>query len=62
MRKPRKEDLTPWAQRQMDTAYRERERPKCSREDFEDGYLAALVYANVFSSFLIDKRPELFGS
>lgn len=60
-RRPCKDDLTPWAQRQMEAAYQGRERPQCSREDFESGYLAGLVDSLVYSAFLIDHRPEVFG-
>lgn len=61
IRAPRKDDLTPWALRHLEEAYQRRERPQCSREDFEAGYLSALIDANVMSSFLIDYRPTLFG-
>lgn len=61
MRAPRKDDLTPWALRQMEAAYQRRERPQCSREDFEAGYLAAVVDNSVRSSILIDRRTDVFG-
>jgi hypothetical protein len=61
VRKPRKDDLTPWAVRQMETAYQERERPQCSREDFEAGYFQALLDNHVRSAFLVDRRAEVFG-
>lgn len=59
--RPRKDDLTPWTQRQMEAAYQARERPQCSREDYESGYLAALVENHVMSAFLIERRPKVFG-
>lgn len=39
---PKEDDLNGYAHGLMEDAYRNRERPKCSREDFFDGYLAAL--------------------
>lgn len=60
-RPPRKDDLTPWAGRQMEAAYQRRERPQCSREDFENGYLVALIDNHVRSAFLIDRRADVFG-
>jgi hypothetical protein len=39
----REDDLTPEQKRLLDAAYRRRQRPKCSREDFVDGYLACMV-------------------
>lgn len=46
------DDLTPWARRSLDEAYAERERPRCSREDFADGFIAALRSIGSRSSFL----------
>lgn len=59
-RRPRKDDLMPWGQRQLEAAYQDRERPQCGREDFEAGYLASLIDNHVASAFLIDRRPGLF--
>jgi hypothetical protein len=61
MRPPRRDDLTLWALRQMEAAYQRRERGQCSREDFYDGYLQALLDNHVYSAFLIDHRPDVFG-
>ena len=44
-------DLTPWAKRLLDEAYDVRERPRCSREDFADGFIAALVAIRARSMF-----------
>lgn len=46
------DDLAPWARRELDRAYDERERPKCSREDFADGFIAALRALRSKSAFL----------
>lgn len=45
-------DLTQRMQRMLERAYRERDRSRCSREDFADGYIAALVDLRSRSSFL----------
>lgn len=45
-------DLAPHARRQLQQAYDARERPKCSREDFVSGYIAALIDLRSRSSFL----------
>lgn len=45
-------DLQPWMQRELERAYQDRERPKCSREDFADGFIAALVALRSKSAFL----------
>lgn len=47
----RESDLEPWAQRDLDRAYETRERPRCSREDFADGFIAGLVSVRAWSSF-----------
>lgn len=44
-------DLEPWAKRALDQAYETRERPRCSREDFADGFIAALVAVKARSMF-----------
>lgn len=44
-------DLEPWAQRALDKAYETRERPRCSREDFADGFIAGLVAVKARSMF-----------
>jgi hypothetical protein len=46
------DDLAPWARRSLEDAYAERERPRCSREDFADGFIAALRALGSRSSFL----------
>lgn len=48
-------DLQPWMVRALEEAYQQRERPRCSREDFRDGFLSALVSINSKSSFLPDR-------
>lgn len=50
-------DLQPWAQRDLERAYETRERPRCSREDFADGFIAGLVSARSWSSFK-NGKPE----
>lgn len=45
------DDLTPRVQRLLERAYAARERAKCSREDFADGYIAALIDLRSRSSF-----------
>ena len=50
-------DLEPWAKRDLDKAYETRERPRCSREDFADGWIAALIDLRSWSSFIAGK-PE----
>ena len=44
-------DLEAWAKRALDQAYETRERPRCSREDFADGFIAALVGLKARSMF-----------
>lgn len=44
-------DLAPHMKRELDQAYETRERPRCSREDFADGFIAALVALRSRSSF-----------
>lgn len=39
---PNEGDLNGYAHGQMEAAYQNRARAKCSRDDFMDGYLAAL--------------------
>jgi hypothetical protein len=51
---PKPEDLTPYMHQVMESAYEERERPRCSRDDFFDGYLAALRVLRSKSSFQPD--------
>lgn len=49
---PKEDDLAPFMARALEDAYQQRERPKCSRDDFRDGFLSALVYLRSRSSFL----------
>lgn len=49
------DDLAPWARRELERSYQQRERPKCSREDFTDGFIAALVALGSKSAFLPGK-------
>jgi hypothetical protein len=48
---PKDSDLTDYMRGQMESAYMHRERAKCSREDFFDGYMAALRTLRSRSSF-----------
>lgn len=48
---PAEDDLQVWARNALEDAYQQRQRPKCSREDFADGWIAALVYLRSRSSF-----------
>lgn len=52
---PKPEDLTPYMLQVMESAYTERERPKCSRDDFFDGFLACLRAQRSRSSFKPDR-------
>jgi hypothetical protein len=45
-------DLAPWARRELEAAYAARERARCSREDFADGFIAALRSLHSTSAFL----------
>lgn len=49
--RPREADLTTYMQGQIEKAYQQRERPRCSRDDFADGFMAALVLLRSKSSF-----------
>lgn len=53
---PRDGDLTDYMRGQLEAAYQQRERPKCSRDDFTDGFLSALRLLRSKSSF----RPGRF--
>lgn len=53
---PKDGDLTDFMRGQMESAYLHRERAKCSRDDFFDGFLAALRVLRSKSSF----RPGRF--
>jgi hypothetical protein len=55
---PTEADLTTYMHAQAEAAYQQRARPKCSREDFLDGYAAALRDLRSRSSF----RPDRFES
>jgi hypothetical protein len=48
---PSEDDLQIWAKNALEDAYQQRHRPKCSREDFADGWMAALVHLRSRSSF-----------
>lgn len=48
---PSERDLTRYMHGQMEAAYQQRARGKCSREDFMDGYMAALRDLRSRSSF-----------
>jgi hypothetical protein len=49
--RPREEQLEPWTRRALEEAYQGRERARCSRDDFRDGFLSALLYLRSKSSF-----------
>lgn len=53
------DDLQPWARKALDEAYRSSERRggRASREDFSEGFIAALVWARSWSSFRPESRP-----
>lgn len=48
---PKPEDLTAYMLDMMEASYTERERQRCSRDDFFDGYLSALRVLRSRSSF-----------
>ena len=50
--RPAVRDLAPWAKRALDEAYKNREREKASRDDFSDGFIAALLALHSRSAFL----------
>lgn len=52
---PDERDLTTYMHGQIESAYQQRGRPKCSREDFFDGYMAALRDLRSRSSFKPDR-------
>ena len=49
--RPRETDLTSYMHGELEAAYQQRERPRCSRDDFADGFLAALRLLHSRSSF-----------
>lgn len=53
------DDLSTWAKQGLERAYQERDRPKCSREDFADGFIAALRWLRSKSSFLPGKLEDV---
>ena len=57
---PKEADLRSHAGRALEAAYRDRERVRCSRDDFADGWMAALRWVGSRSSFLEGKfdAPE----
>jgi hypothetical protein len=59
---PTVDDLSPWTRRAMNEAYDARERKQMSREDFQAGFLAALVALGSKSSFIAgrwDQKDEI---
>lgn len=48
---PKETDLERRAGQALDEAYQQRERVRCSRDDFADGFMAALRWLNSRSSF-----------
>lgn len=58
---PKPDDLTPYMLQVMEQSYTERERPKCSRDDFHDGFLAALRVMRSRSSFKADRWEQQAG-
>lgn len=48
---PKEEDLRNRAARGLEEAYRTRERAKCSRNDFADGFMAGLRFLSARSEF-----------
>lgn len=52
------DDLADWARRDLEAAYGSRERPRCSREDFADGFIAALIALRSRSAFRSGELPS----
>lgn len=48
---PSEDDLTHFNAQALEAAYQGRARPKCSRDDFADGWMACLVYLRARSAF-----------
>lgn len=48
---PKETDLTAYMAGRLEEAYQNRERPRCSRDDFMDGFLAAMTVLMSKSSF-----------
>lgn len=55
---PKEEQLRFHAARALEDAYANRERPRCSRDDFSDGFLAALRWLQSRSSFVDGTWPD----
>lgn len=53
------DDLAPWARRALETGYETRERPRCSREDFADGFIAALIALHSKSALRSGELPSM---
>jgi hypothetical protein len=58
---PTVDDLAPWMKRRFEEAYTDAgiRRPRCSREDFAAGYLAALLGMRVAAAFTEDAQTLL---
>ncbi|MEA2642193.1 MAG: hypothetical protein QOF51_3587 [Chloroflexota bacterium] len=58
---PTLDDLTLWARRSFERAYEQSgfRRPRCSKEDFAAGYLAAVMNLRVWSVFTEEAQGRL---
>ena len=64
---PTLDDLTPWARRAFDCAYKTAvttglRRERCNTDDFAAGYLAALMELRSWSSFSDEARGRIPGA
>lgn len=55
---PTEEELQIWAANALEDAYQQRDRKKCSRDDFRDGFISGLVYLRSRSSFIEWKEDK----
>lgn len=55
---PTEDDLQIWTKNALEDAYQQRERPRCSRDDFRDGFISALIYLRSRSSFMEGLKDE----
>lgn len=58
--KPTIDDLITYERRRFESAYHERDRNRCSRKDFLDGWLSSLVENRVRSAFRPERWEALF--
>lgn len=55
---PKKDDLWGYIAKRMEESYRNRERAKCSQDDYADGYIAALRDFSPRTSFKPGAEPD----